>query len=63
MSSVDSAEVPGLEAQFAAIQTSLNRPGAFYAFFVNDHGDHLSDIDFFIVDLEQGRIYLINHNT
>jgi hypothetical protein len=63
VSSVDSAKVSGLEAQFTAIRTCLSRPNAFYACFVNDRGDHIGDIDFFVVDLEQERIYLINHNT
>ena len=45
------------------LRESLSRAGTFYSFFHYDHGDHPSNVDFFIVDLEAGRIYEINVNT
>ncbi|MBK1790055.1 hypothetical protein [Persicirhabdus sediminis] len=42
---------------------ALSRAGTFYSFFHYDHGDHPGNVDFFVVDLEAGRIYEINVNT
>ena len=35
----------------------------FSSFLYNDHGDYPGDIDFFLVDLAKGKIYMINQNT
>jgi len=53
----------GLSSQFQAIREALSRKRTYYAFFTYDHGDHPGNIDLFIVDLEGGRLYSINHNT
>lgn len=53
----------GLGSQFDAIRTALKKDTTFYAFFYNDPGKYVGDIDLFIVDLEAGRLYTINHNT
>jgi hypothetical protein len=45
------------------LQEALTRTGTFYSFFYYDHGDHPGNVDFFIVDLQGGRIYEINVNT
>jgi hypothetical protein len=42
---------------------ALRVEGALYAFFKFDHREHPGNIDFFLVDLEGGRLYEINHNT
>jgi hypothetical protein len=47
----------------AEIRDALSREGTFYSFFHNDYGGSAHDIDFFIVDLQVGRIYVINVNT
>lgn len=46
-----------------AIQRALASEGAYYAFFYYRAVDHISDIDFFLVDLVNNRLYLVNHNT
>jgi hypothetical protein len=47
-----------LALQFKAIRAGLARKQAYYAFF-----NYLKNIDFFVVDLQEGRLYVINHNT
>lgn len=45
------------------IREALSRETTFYSFFHYDHGSRPGNVDFFIVDLERGRIYEINVNT
>jgi len=47
----------------AEIRDALSRKGTFYSFFHSDHGGSPGNIDFFVVDLQRGRIYEINVNT
>lgn len=53
----------GAGAHAAVIRDALARKGAFYAFFHYDHGGTPGNIDFFVVDLAEGRLYSINVNT
>lgn len=53
----------GLELQFEAIRKALARKGTYYAFFYNVPSGYVGDVDFFIVDLVEGRLYMINLNT
>ncbi len=46
-----------------AIREALSHGRAYYSFFYNEPNGNLGDIDFFIVDLEGNRVYLINQNT
>lgn len=62
LSSYDSGEAPGLSPYFDSIRKALARKGTYYAFFYNYPGN-IGDIDFFIVDLVEGRLYVINNNT
>ena len=63
LSSYDAGNASGLSGHFADIRSALMSERTFYSFFKYDHGDHPGNIDMFIVDLEQGRVYEINHNT
>ena len=63
LSSYDANQAESLSAQFDAIREALAHKRTFYGFFTFDHGDYPGDIDLFIVDLERGRLYMINHNT
>ena len=63
LSSYDEGNASGLTKHFAAIRSALQRKGTFYAFFYNRPSGHVGDVDFFIVDLIEGRLYSINHNT
>jgi hypothetical protein len=63
LSSYDQHKNQPLMDAFAAIHNALTRPDTYYAFFKYDHRDYPGDIDFFLVDLKAGRIYIINHNT
>lgn len=49
--------------QCMQIRQVLTKPGAYYGYFYYGHEGWLGDVDFFIVDLDGGRIYLINLNT
>ena len=53
----------GLTEQFEQIRKVLSSDEAYYAFFFTGSSDYVGNIDFFIVDLEGGRLYSINHNT
>lgn len=53
----------GLAAQQARAFAAINKKGAYYAFFKYDHGDSPGNIDLFIVDIEDGMVYIINLNT
>ncbi len=50
-------------AYHEAIQKALDHPGCYYSFFYNNHDEDVGDIDFFVVDLINNRLYMINHNT
>lgn len=63
LSRYDADNAPGLSEHFEAIQAALKREGSFYAFFYSRPHQNLGDVDFFIVDLVEKRLYLINHNT
>ncbi|MFM6038037.1 MAG: hypothetical protein ACKPBB_10295 [Sphaerospermopsis kisseleviana] len=61
---------PGMENHLQAIERSLSRPGSFYSFvykgssFIHKEVEvGLLDIDFFVIDLQQDKIYHINNNT
>jgi len=63
LSRYDSGHASELTKHFGAIRSALQRKGTFYAFFYNRPSGYLGDVDFFIVDLSEGRLYSINHNT
>jgi hypothetical protein len=63
LSNYDSGNASGLSLHFESIRKALARKGSYYAFFYNNPGGYIGDIDFFIVDLVEGRLYSINHNT
>lgn len=53
-----------LHSQFANIRMALNSPHSFYSFFYKASGDdYPNNIDMFVIDLDKGRLYIINHNT
>ena len=54
---------PELSTHFESIRKGLDRKGTYYAFFYYMIGNSVGDIDFFIVDLDESRLYAINHNT
>ena len=53
---------PDIKNHLQAINSSLSRPGSFYS-FVYRYPNSLGDIDFFVLDLQQDKIYHINSNT
>ncbi|RYD67252.1 MAG: hypothetical protein EOP83_03180 [Verrucomicrobiaceae bacterium] len=63
LSRLDSDKEPRLEPYFSSLRSALGRKQTWYAFFYHDPGDHPGNIDFFVVDLESGHLYQINHNT
>ena len=63
LSTYDVGESSGLSGHFDAIRSALKSDRTFYSFFKFGYGDLPGNIDMFIVDLEQGRVYKINHNT
>jgi len=63
LSSYDSGQASELTTHFEAIRTALSRRGTYYAFFYYSTSENIGNIDLFIVDLVQGRLYSINHNT
>jgi len=63
LSRLYSWKAPELLNHFEAIRRAMSRSGTYYSFFHYDHGDHPGNIDLFIVDLKEGRLYLINFNT
>lgn len=52
-----------LMSAFADIRAALAGGSAYYSFFHYDHGDHPGNVDFFLVDLAAGKLYLLNQNT
>lgn len=63
LSSYDSGKASGLSLHFEAIRKALGRKGTYYALFYYRPGGYIANIDLFIVDLVEGRLYSINHNT
>lgn len=63
LSSYDARNASELTKHFDAIRGALKREGTFYAFFYYRPSGHVGDVDFFIIDLNGGRLYLINQNT
>lgn len=63
LSSYDSGNAPELTAHFRSIRNALARKGTYYAIFYYRPSNHIENIDLFIVDLVEGRLYSINHNT
>lgn len=54
---------PDLVGHFALVREALGRKKTFYAAFTKEGLSSPTDIDFFVVDLVGGRLYLVNHNT
>lgn len=51
------------EPYFAEVLEALRRPTTYYAMFFNGDTQSVTDADLFVIDLEKGRLYVINHNT
>lgn len=51
-----------LNSRFSDIRKAMNGDQCYYSFFAQKL-DYVSNIDFFIVDLESNLLYIINHNT
>lgn len=58
LSEYDARREPSLAHRFQEIRTVLAHGRTYYAFF-----DYRKNIDFFVIDLDEGRLYVINHNT
>ena len=63
LSSYDAQETPELASHLEAIRRVLDSEGSYYAFFYYRAIDCISDIDFFLVDLVNNRLYIVSHNT
>lgn len=63
LSGFDSDHEAEIAAHYNSIRKALHRRGTYYAFFYNSPSKHIGDIDFFVVDLVEGRLYIINCNT
>ena len=63
LSNYDAKEAPELDSHLKAIRQALDNGGSYYAFFYYRAIDRISDIDFFLVDLANNRLYIVNHNT
>jgi hypothetical protein len=63
LSSYDAKEAPELDSHLEAIRQALDNRGSYYAFIYYRAVDRISDIDFFLVDLVNSRLYIVNHNT
>lgn len=63
LSSYDAGNASELTTHFESIRKALGQKGTHYAFFYNRPSSYIGDIDLFIVDLNEGRLYSINHNT
>lgn len=63
LSSYDQDKNRELMANFDAIEAALAGDSAYYAFRYYSPGGYVGNIDFYLVDLAQAKIYLINHNT
>lgn len=63
LSEYDARRDSDLVRHFALVREALGRKGSFYAAFTKGDSSSPANIDFFVVDLERGRLYQINHNT
>ena len=52
-----------LAVHAGAIRKALAGEGAYYAYLHYDHGGFPGNVDFFVVDLENDYLYVINFNT
>lgn len=52
---------PGVREEVKTLREALGRPGTYYAFFKKEREGRVAGVDFFVVDLRGGRLYLINH--
>jgi hypothetical protein len=62
LSSYDADVETGLDAQFTAIRKALAHEDTWYA-FQSQGNPRIRDVCFFIVDLDEGVVYMIYHNT
>lgn len=51
------------ETHQAALRSALSGDSAYYAYFHYDHSDNPGNVDFFVVDLKNDLLYVINLNT
>lgn len=63
LSNYDERNESSLSPYFKAIREALSSKGTFYSFFSRGNEQCPQDIDLFIVDLKNNRLYIINHNT
>ena len=63
LSSYDAKQAPELDSHLKAMRQALDNGSSYYAFFYYRAIDRISDIDFFLVDLANDRLYIVNHNT
>ncbi len=56
-------EDPALASYQESMRKALARKGAYHAFFHYTRGGTLMNVDFFVVDLVEDRLYIINLNT
>lgn len=63
LSNYDAKQSPELDSHLGAMRQALASEGAYYAFFHYRAVDRISDIDFFLVDLANNRLYIVKHNT
>ena len=63
LSSYDAKEAPEISSHLEAIRQTLDAEGSYYALFYYRAIDRISDIEFFLVDLVNNRLYIVNHNT
>ncbi len=61
--SYDQGQSTRVAAEFDSIRTALTRRRTHYGLRVYDHGESPGNVDLYIVDLDGGRLYIINHNT
>ena len=50
-------------SQKQALKEALKRSSTYYAYFHYDHGDNPGNIDLYVIDLLENKIYSINLNT
>lgn len=63
LSSYDARNETGMIFHHSNIRHALKSKNTYYAFFHKDFNGNPSNIDLFVVDLEKGFVYEINHNT
>lgn len=50
-------------SQEGSLKNALNRTSTYYAYFHYDHGDNPGNIDLYVIDLLENKIYFVNLNT